>query len=156
MQLVLANRQIMMNQSCSSPEADLHYQIYRFTESPGLLSRASSHRPLDRDGVVLFSCRNRGYRTGIAFSRNAPARRARRMREAGLQVAGGRRRSTQYMVYRRVLRRTRAVSFSCRNPKYRAGIDYSRKAPRGGDGAILGQTSSPPARSHPTRLSCYS
>jgi hypothetical protein len=43
-----------------------------------------------------------------------------------------RRRSPRYMLYWRVLSRTRAVSFSCRNPKYHAGIGYSRKAARAG------------------------
>jgi hypothetical protein len=54
-----------------------------------------------------------------------------RMRFADKAWEDRRRRSTRYMVYRRVLSRTRAVSFSCRNPKYRAGIDYPRKAHTG-------------------------
>jgi hypothetical protein len=43
---------------------------YRVFDISGL---SALSRPLDRDGVMLFSCRNRGYRAGIAFSRNAAA-----------------------------------------------------------------------------------
>jgi hypothetical protein len=63
------------------------------------------------------------------------------MRETGLQVTAGEGARLDILIYRRVLSRTRAVSFSCRNPKYRAGIDFSRKAPSSGESGELQTTS---------------